>query len=342
MTAIRNKLASPYLMRFLPFRLSPSWFSPCLVLWLSLSLACNPQAAPDSSDPNINGGRNVSPRSRSVAMRSTVALTTAKLQRQGRSFCSGTLVAPRVVLTAAHCVLDDKDEFLARDIFVTHGAEVAKSKLHAVEAIAVHASYAADTLDNYPFVELRDLSLLRLQDASIPQARPAALAAADLRLTSTSSLSVAGYGVSRGRDEDDTGRLRQVRMRLSHSEQRAKVLLLRGAVRPGQVISDAPFGQDQLLRLRAGACAGDSGGPAYLLERAHAPLLVGVTSFGSELPMVGEHPDKRYCIGENGFVDIRAYAKMLGPVIAAMNQSEPVVSSELEFDSLGLRARNKH
>ena len=64
------------------------------------------------SDLKIRGGTEVSDNELSAVRTSTVALTTSftadgsgdSILSQGKSFCSGTIIGVRTIVTAAHCI----------------------------------------------------------------------------------------------------------------------------------------------------------------------------------------------------------------------------------------------
>ncbi|MER6390959.1 serine protease [Streptomyces sp. NPDC001523] len=86
----------------------------------------------------IHGGRNTTAAQHPYAM----IIATS----EGTQFCGGTLVAPRKVLTAAHCVADQP---APRDLLVIGGrtdAGSAKGTVRHVGSVRIHPKYVQGTL----------------------------------------------------------------------------------------------------------------------------------------------------------------------------------------------------
>jgi len=163
--------------------------------------------------------------------------------------CTGTLVAPRIVVTAAHC-LNNVDT--AQLMTVTFAEDVAT----ATDADRVRAIDAR--IDPAWTSGVDDVALLRLdQDAPVG---PATLDLASPAKTSA-SVTVVGFGA------DGAG----------NSGKRLSGSALVGAVRAGDFdITASP----------AMTCNGDSGGPAFENEGS-GEQIVGITSFGDEACTTG-------------------------------------------------------
>lgn len=167
--------------------------------------------------------------------------TTVALTRDGDVFCSGTLVGPRAVVTAAHCVAYRSPNGI---LFApSRGTPVAVTA--GVSSVTVHPSFDPASLSN-------DLAIVVLA-ANAPLAVPARLVHA--APGSGSTVRVVGFGAPRGSHEA-LGR-------------RAGTALV-GEVGATTFESHPDPGQP---------CSNDSGGSAYQ-DDGHGPILAGVVSGG--------------------------------------------------------------
>ena len=165
----------------------------------------------------------------------------------GGGFCTGVVIAPTVVLTAAHCVSAPQS---TRIYFKSGEAPV----FMEIAAIAIHPQFKAQA----PRTRERsiDLALIRTR-AALPSAfKPVTLDERMPRVGDAYGLS--GYGLTReGRGE--TG----------------------GVLRWGKVSARAPLSNILLWAHDPagrgfGACEGDSGGPIFALDTG---ALVAITSW---------------------------------------------------------------
>ncbi|MDE2363125.1 MAG: trypsin-like serine protease [Hyphomicrobiales bacterium] len=153
--------------------------------------------------------------------------------RGGAGFCSGVVVAPDVVLTAAHCVA------APAVLRVHYRGENGAPVLLPVRRVARHPDYRADAVAAR--AKSIDLALVETADPLPPTFAPAAIGAAPE--TIGAEVDVAGFGVSQPGVASTSGHLR--RARLSLRAPLSNVLLW----------LDGADG--------AGACTGDSGAPAF-------------------------------------------------------------------------------
>lgn len=175
--------------------------------------------------------------------------------------CSGTLIAPDVVLTAGHCIdIEPYEVVTSTTDFGRPGGD----------HIAVKWARAyPDWADRY------DVGVLMLEHVARPRPRPIAAAChTNARLLAGAPLTIVGYGLVTPAGTDDNTRLH---------EAAAPVLDPFCADAPGCEPAVRPNGEFTAGGRGTDSCFGDSGGPAFL-ETAAGPALVGVVSRGLALP----------------------------------------------------------
>ena len=183
--------------------------------------------------------------------------------------CSGTLIAPKVVLTAGHCV-GEPGEFSGLRVFTESDVQNGNNNFpfagpNTVEASAWHAH---PQYTNSAFF-LHDVGVILLSKAvRLPSEQYGRLPAQDqldaLRPGSSTSFTAVGYGIQR--------------INPVHLEWE----LTRMFAQPHLVQINTGFtGSFSLLLSNnastGGTCFGDSGGPNYL---GTSNVIAGVTSFG--------------------------------------------------------------
>lgn len=175
-----------------------------------------------------------------------------------RWFCTGVVVAPRVVLTAAHCT--------SQITRILIGDTVQSGRIVPVQKVVVHPQYKG-----HPFNE-NDINVLILsQPAGVPPARLAA--AAELAVAPETHL--VGFGFNDPAATKGFGVKREVRVPIgavkrSPTDDLSMFEALTGFHPDYEFVAGRKaLGKD--------SCNGDSGGPAYI-DTAAGPVVAGLTS----------------------------------------------------------------
>ncbi len=168
-------------------------------------------------------------------------------------FCTGVVVAPRAVLTAAHCVT------AVKDMRVHYRDGAGQPVLIDVEAVAVHPGFRADALTR----RVVSVDLALVQTRTPLDARFSAAELDDSGVVAVGrSLRIFGYGVAREGEGNSAGVLRSAALRV------------RAPLSTILLWAEDPNGAG------AGACTGDSGGP-ILSEDGRQVLAIATWSAGS-------------------------------------------------------------
>lgn len=177
------------------------------------------------------------------------------LSSQGtkKGACTGTVVAPRIILTAAHCVVGNKDLAIAY-------AEDGSHTLQRVTAKAVHPGYSAKSDVSI------DLALIRLEGSLPARLTPLAMDGGEGTHEIGISQRIAGYGLAKDGVESSAGVLRSAKVSVLP---RLYPRFLRLGSKPDADLQDIAI------------CTGDSGGPVLETRLGAAPLIVGVV-YGRE------------------------------------------------------------
>ena len=231
-------------------------FHLALSLCLGLAAGCTLSAEEDAvqigeSSARIVGGTPTTEYPAVALLYSEFAET------DGAQLCSGTLISPRVILTAAHCVEfpdGPPNQYLAyfgSNVLVDPDPEgIATINIIDYQA---HPNWNINDLDAG-----HDIGLVLLEEEAPPQVQPMRLNRGPIDQRVGEQVHLVGWGRTSG-EGDDFGVKREVMSAL----QGADALLMQ-------------YGSPT-----ANTCQGDSGGPNFMTVDG-VEVVAGITSFGNE------------------------------------------------------------
>ncbi|MGQ0686780.1 S1 family peptidase [Bradyrhizobium sp.] len=172
------------------------------------------------------------------------------------NFCTGSLIAPKIVLTAAHCVQPGAEY---RIVDNSSGQPV----LQTIRRVAIHPAFRMDAFSAHRATA--DVALLQLEQPAKGKS-PSVLGMPNIPIAVGGRFTIAGIGVAVRGDGKSGGTIR--------------VASLVATGRPGtlQIRLVDPVGQG--TRDGLGACTGDSGAPVFE-DKQGGPAIVGVVSWST-------------------------------------------------------------
>lgn len=261
-----------------------------IVAILSLLLSCHAKPGTKDDLPIINGEEL---KEDSIDSKSLVMLVAPGSESMPQQICTATIISPADLLTAGHCVTDRAIEN-PKLVRAFSGVSPFKNKNRTrldIAKIIRHPDYKKSNSQN------NDLAILHLKSVLPSNLRIMKLITEEKYLPKNNAdISIFGYGIFDDRSlntdsvENGAGVLRVGKVRLI-----------------GEPESDFEKGFIFSQENKAGACFGDSGGPATVVNESGQRIIVGVGSAVFDSETEPSRAENNVCAKKSYYISIYEY-----------------------------------
>lgn len=182
--------------------------------------------------------------------------------------CGGSIIATKIILTAAHCDLNNVANYKVLAGSLSYKNYAATGQLRSIESYLRHESYQ-NAFKGF------DIALAKVNLPFVFNNYVKRITMSTTGATSFAPVTATGWGLTRSGDTSSTPEfLQTVEMRVIS---KTECILMFGSLPPNVMCAAAPFP----TIIERGTCQGDSGGP-IVQKQGSEFMQVGITSYGPE------------------------------------------------------------
>ena len=228
---------------------------------LLFGTSCTQNSLTPSSEVKIRNGDLPSASQNDARNRGIVALTTPERSEKGHTICSGPILNRKVILTAAHCIVDDQGNSRGVELWVSWGNKISPNRLVKVKEAIPHPDY---NVNSWNFAS-HDIAVLILEESLPSDLQPVPLAQQEPDIGRETYAS--GYGLSVDAHEASEDELPNYTGTLYQTE--GKMVRKARKINFPHLVSENKGSQ---------SCSGDSGGPLFVKNNGQFEV-AGLLSF---------------------------------------------------------------